>query len=169
MDSVMALGGNMGHRHQHGPQLDPDIVLSGSTDHKLQHRLRPLTSTWSLVAAWPTDGNMALGSGTDHGQLHVPRWQHGPLNIHMVLRLHNDLGQQYEPLRPGRPPGEAWTMEGGVLRGGPIHILGIPQPRSRVGGQPAGGTESVQARRHPHTCHSCCVSSSAYLPLLLIH
>lgn len=143
MGIATALGGNMGHRHHHGPQLDPDIVLSGSTDHELQHRFRPLTSTWSLAAAWPTDINMVPGSGTDHGQLHVPRWQHGPLNIHMVFRLHHGLGQQYEPLRPARPPGEAWTVEGGVLQEGPTYILDIPQPRARVGGQPAGHDESV--------------------------
>lgn len=118
MDIAMALGGNMGGRHQHGTQLDPDIALSGSTDHKLQHRLRwlhrSLTSTWLLAAAWPTDVNMAPGSGTDHGQLYVPRWQYGPLNIHMLLRLHHGLGQQYRPLRTARCPGEAWATEAGV-------------------------------------------------------
>lgn len=66
MDIAMALGRNMGGRHQHGPQPDPDIALSDSTDHKLQHRLRLLTSTRLLAAAWPTDINMAPGSGTDH-------------------------------------------------------------------------------------------------------
>lgn len=82
------------------PQSDLDIALSGSIDHEIQHRHRwlhrPLKSTWLPAATWPTDINMAPGSGTDHGQLHVPRWQYGPLNIHMVLRLHHGLGQQYD-------------------------------------------------------------------------
>ena len=42
---------------------DPDS-LSDSTDHKLQPRLRLLTSTRLLAAAWPTDNNVVSIGGT---------------------------------------------------------------------------------------------------------
>lgn len=62
----------------------------------------PLTQMRFLVAVWPTDINMALG--TDQGYLHHLLWQHGPwvsklsghsrtMDVYTNLRLQHSFGQ----------------------------------------------------------------------------